>query len=61
MESRELLLFVAVFTSLFVSILIPVFTVFLTSGKQGKAGQEQARERRLAEYRLNARLLRLNL
>ena len=42
------------------------FTFFLPmllgwSGKDWKAEQDKARERRMAEHRMNARLLRLNI
>ncbi len=44
-------------TSLFVSIFLPMFwTVF-----ESPAAHQKARTRRLAEYRLNARLLRFNI
>jgi hypothetical protein len=48
-------IFVAIFVSLFVSILL------ILSGKQWSAAQDKARARRMAEHRMNARLLRLNL
>ena len=48
-----------------VAILIPSFVVmflaFLMSGKEWKAAQDRARERRMAEHRMNARLLKLNI
>ena len=45
------------------SIFAPLIIVFVgtRSGKHWKAAQDRARERRIAEYRLNARLLRLNI
>jgi predicted PurR-regulated permease PerM len=51
--------FVAIFVSLFVSLLIVFFLVL--SGKHWRAEQDRARERRMAEHRMNARLLRLNI
>jgi len=52
------LLFVA---GTLVSIFLPMFFVFFLSGKQWRAEQERARERRMAEHRMNARLLRLDI
>ena len=37
------------------------FFVLVMSGKEWRAAQARARERRMAEHRMNARLLRLNL
>jgi hypothetical protein len=54
----------AFFISLFVELSVCVFLLFLSarmSGKQWEAAQDKARERRMVEHRLNARLLRLNL
>ncbi len=50
---------VAIFTSLFVSTVLPFF--ILLSDKHSKAAQEKARARRLADAKMNARLLRFNL
>jgi hypothetical protein len=44
-----------------VSIFVPLIIAFVLSGKQWRAAQEKARARRFAEYRMNARLLRLNI
>jgi hypothetical protein len=49
----------AQFVAIFVSLFIVFFLVL--SGKHWRAEQDRARERRMAEYRLNARLLRLNI
>lgn len=43
--------------SLFISIFLPMFL----ASKESQAAQEKARARRLAEHRLNARLLRFNI
>ena len=48
---------VAIFIALFIAIFLPL----MMSGKQWRAAQEKARARRMAEHRMNARLLRLNL
>ena len=45
----------------FMSVFIPIALVFLMTGKQWKEAQEKARERRMAEHRMNARLLRFNI
>jgi hypothetical protein len=50
-------LFVATFFGLFVAIFLP----FFMSGKEWRAAQARERARRMAEHRMNARLLRLNL
>jgi len=38
-----------------------LFLPLLMSGKQWRAAQYRARARRMAEHRMNARLLRLNI
>jgi hypothetical protein len=53
----EAAILVAIYTALFVAILLAL----IMSGKQWKAAQDRARERRMAEYRMNARLLSLNI
>lgn len=45
---------------MFVTIFVPIVIAFV-SGERWKATQEKARERRLAEHRMNARLLRFNI
>ena len=58
METARLIaIFVAVFVAMFVAIFFPL----VLSGKQWRAAQEKARVRRMAEHRMNARLLRLNI
>jgi hypothetical protein len=59
MNVRDLLLFTGTLTSLFLSIMVVFALVF--SGKQGRAAQDQLRARQMAEHRMNARLLRLNI
>lgn len=49
--------FIAIFLPICVAISLP----FILSAEQCKAAQDKARERRLAEHKMNARLLRLNL
>ena len=52
---------IAIFIAVFMGIFVAVFIPLIVSGKRAKAAQEKARERRLAEAKMNARLLRLNL
>jgi hypothetical protein len=61
MERRDLLLVVGVLVSMFVSIFLPMIGAFVLSGKEWRAAQDRARARRLAEHRMNARLLRLDI
>ncbi len=49
------------FVAIFVAILAAIFLPLILSGGQWKAAQERARARRMADARMNARLLRLNL
>jgi uncharacterized protein YpmB len=49
--------FVAIFVGIFVAIFFSIITAFDLSGKQRSAAQD----RRIAEHRMNARLLRLNI
>jgi hypothetical protein len=51
---------VAIFVALFVAIFLP-FLLLIMSGEQWKAAQDTARARRLADHKMNARLLRLNI
>jgi hypothetical protein len=55
MDRRDL---VAVAGTL-VSIFLPLFFAFILSGRQWRTEQDKARERRMAEHRINSRLLRL--
>jgi hypothetical protein len=49
------------FASIFVCVFLPIIFALVLSGKQWRAAQDSARARRIAEYRMNARLLRLNI
>ena len=49
---------IAIFASTFLAFLLSFLPLFLSGGR---AAQERARARRMAEHRINARLLRLNL
>jgi len=55
---------VAFWVAVCISSLVTVFLGFLpffVLGKEWSAAQDKARERRMAEHRMDARLLRLNL
>jgi hypothetical protein len=52
------------FVAIFVAILVALFSAFLPpmlSGERWRAAQDRARARRIADAKMNARLLRLNL
>jgi hypothetical protein len=54
----------AVLVSIFVATLVAIFLplpLAILSGKQWRAAEDRARARRMAEHRMNARLLRLNI
>jgi hypothetical protein len=51
---------IAIFAGMFLAIFVSFLPLFL-SGERGRAAQERALARRMAEHRMNARLLRLNL
>ncbi len=55
--ARFLGLFVAIFVALFASFFFVFIRVFDLSGERRKA----ARDKRIAEYKMAARLLRLNI
>jgi hypothetical protein len=49
--------FIAIFAGIFIAILLPL----LVSAEPFKAAEAKARARRLADAKMNAKLLRLNL
>jgi hypothetical protein len=51
---------VAIYFALFVAIFL-LFLPLIMTGKQWRATQDRAHLRRMAEHRMNARLLRLNI
>lgn len=53
--------FVALFLALFFPVFAGIFIVLFLSGAQWKEDQERGRKRRLADAKMNARLLRLNI
>ena len=50
----------SIFVSIFVAIFVAIF-LSMMSGEHSKAAQDRARARRIADARMNARLLRLNI
>jgi hypothetical protein len=58
---HETVFFAAIFASLFVSLLIAVLLPILMLSKRWQVAEDKARTRRLADARMNARLLRFNL
>ena len=54
-------IFVAIAESVLVAIFLAIFLPLILSGERGRAAQDKARARRLAEAKMNARLLRLNI
>ena len=51
----------AVFVAIFVAVFAAIFLPLILSGNQWRATEDRARARRMAEHRMNARLLRLNI
>jgi hypothetical protein len=51
----------ALFAAIFVSLFSAFACAFVLSGERWRAAQDRARRRRMAEHRMNARLLRLNI
>jgi hypothetical protein len=52
---------VAIFVAIFAAIFVPIFLPLFLSGEQWEAAEDKARARRLADAKMNARLLRLNI
>jgi hypothetical protein len=53
--------FAAIFAAIFVALFVAIFLPLILSGERWRAVQERARARRIADARMNARLLRLNI
>lgn len=51
----------ALFVAIFLAVLVAIFLPVVLSGKQWREAQDRARARRMAEHRMNARLLRLDI
>jgi hypothetical protein len=52
---------IAILVSIFMTLFSAVFLPLILSGKQWRAAEDKARARRLADAKMNARLLRLNI
>ena len=51
----------AIFIAIFAGLFIAIFFSLILSGKEWTAAQARSRARRIADARMNARLLRLNV
>ena len=51
----------AVIVAILIPSLVAIFLCLLARGKQWRAAEDKARAYRMAEHRMNARLLRLNM
>ena len=51
----------AIFVAIYLALFVAIFLSLIMSGEQWRAAQDRARARRMAEHRMNARLLRLNI
>ena len=52
---------IAIFVAIFIPLILAIFLPLILSGKRWRAAEDRARARRLADARMNARLLRLNI
>jgi uncharacterized protein YpmB len=53
--------FVAILVAIFAGLFVAIFLALIQSGEQWRAAQDRARARRIADAKMNARLLRLNI
>jgi hypothetical protein len=53
--------FAAIFAAIFVALFAAIFLPLILSGERWRTAQDRARARRMADARMNARLLRLNI
>jgi hypothetical protein len=51
----------AIFVAIFFALFIAIFASVNYVGEQWRATQDRTRVRRMAEHKMNARLLRLNI
>jgi hypothetical protein len=58
---KAIAVFVATFVAIFVAIFLAVFLPLILSGERWRAAEDKARARRIADAKMNARLLRLNI
>jgi hypothetical protein len=59
--ARSVAFFLPIFVAMFITLFVAVSLPLIMSGKRWKAAEERARARRIADAKMNARLLRLNL
>jgi hypothetical protein len=52
---------VAIVVAIFVAMFLAMFLPLILSGERWRVAQDRARARRIADARMNARLLRLNI
>jgi hypothetical protein len=52
---------VAILVAVFVPIFMAMFLPLILSGERWRAAEDKARARRIADAKMNARLLRLNI
>jgi hypothetical protein len=57
----EASVFVAIFASVLIAIFLAIFLPLFLSGERWKAAEDKARARRIADAKMNARLLRLDI
>jgi uncharacterized protein YpmB len=53
--------FVAIFLAIFVGIFVAIFCMFISAFDLSEERRKAAREKRIAEYKMAARLLRFNV
>jgi hypothetical protein len=53
--------FIAIFVSMFVSICVTFFCLFISAFELSGERRKAARDKRIAEHKMAARLLRLNI
>jgi hypothetical protein len=53
--------FVAIFVAMFVAIFVAIFCVFISAFDLSGERRKAAREKRMAEHKMAARLLRFNI
>jgi hypothetical protein len=58
MEAARL---IAIFVSIFAALFAAIFCAFISAFDANGEGRKAAREKRMAEHRMNARLLKLDI
>ena len=52
---------IAIFIATFAGLFVAIFFLLILSGKECRAAQDRARARRIADAKMNARLLKLDI